>query len=112
MLQALAGGDALLVPAVWPLEVANALLVLARRGRLTEVERRMALLWLGQLEITVDRGSAAVAFGATSELAAVHRLSVYDASYLELAQRRQLMLGTRDARLRAAARSCGVALWP
>jgi predicted nucleic acid-binding protein len=46
-----------------------------------------------------------------SELAAAHDLSVYDAAYLELAERRGLVLGCKDGPLRAAARRAGVALW-
>jgi predicted nucleic acid-binding protein len=39
-----------------------------------------------------------------------HGLTVYDAAYLELAQRRQLPLGSLDADLRKAAQIEGVAL--
>jgi predicted nucleic acid-binding protein len=46
-----------------------------------------------------------------SELAAAHQLSIYDAAYLELAQRRQLVLGCHDGPLRKAARRVGVDLW-
>jgi predicted nucleic acid-binding protein len=46
-----------------------------------------------------------------SELAAVHQLSVYDAAYLELAQRRRLVLGCKDGLLRTAAKKAGVSLW-
>jgi predicted nucleic acid-binding protein len=45
-----------------------------------------------------------------SDLAAAHLLSVYDAAYLELAQRRQLVLGCKDGPLRTAARRAGVRL--
>jgi predicted nucleic acid-binding protein len=45
-------------------------------------------------------------------LAAAHRLSVYDAAYLELAQRRRLALGCKDGPLRTAAKRAGVRLWP
>jgi predicted nucleic acid-binding protein len=38
-------------------------------------------------------------------------LSVYDAAYLELAQRRGLVLGCKDGPLRTAARQAGVSLW-
>ena len=46
LLQSIRGGTAIYVPALWPLEVANALLVLTRRKKLTEEERRMALGWV------------------------------------------------------------------
>jgi predicted nucleic acid-binding protein len=54
---------------------------------------------------------ASLAFTTLSELATAHNLSVYDAAYLELAQRRKLVLGCKDGPLREAARRCGVSLW-
>jgi predicted nucleic acid-binding protein len=111
MLASLAGGAVLEVPAVWPLEVANALLVLARRRKLRELERESALRWLCRLPVVIDPDGASAAFTRLSELAARHALSVYDAAYLELAQRRRLPLGCRDRALRDAAAACGVEVW-
>ncbi len=54
---------------------------------------------------------SALAFSQLSELAAAHQLSVYDATYLELAARRGLALGCRDGPLRTAAKHVGVDLW-
>jgi hypothetical protein len=54
---------------------------------------------------------SALAFTRLSELATVHRLSVFDAAYLELAVRRRLTLGCKDGPLRAAAAHAGVRLW-
>ena len=111
MLDAIAEGATLEVPALWPLEVANALTVLARRRKLTEDERRIGLGWLRGLRLRVDHEMASLAFSRLSDLAAAHRLSVYDAAYLELAQRRKLVLGCKDGPLRAAAKQVGVSLW-
>ena len=111
MLEAIADGATLEVPAVWPVEVANALLVLVRRRKLTEDERQAGLGWLRGLRVRVDHEMAGLAFSALSELAAAHQLSVYDAAYLELAQRRRLVLGCKDAPLRTAAKRAGVSLW-
>lgn len=97
-------------PALWPLETANALLVLARRGKLTEDERRNALAALGRLAVILDHEMASFAFGKLSDLATRHGLSIYDAAYLELAQRRKLALACRDGLLRAAARRARVKL--
>ena len=55
------------------------------------------------LAITVDPGTDRHAWGATAKLAARHRLTLYDAAYLELARRRSLPLATLDSELRAAA---------
>ncbi len=111
MLDAVAEGAILEVPALWPLEVANALTVLVRRRKLTEHERQTALGWLRALRLNVDHEMASLAFSRLSELATVHRLSVYDAAYLELAQRRKLVLGCNDGPLREAAKRAGVRLW-
>jgi len=111
MLEALAEGATLEVPALWPLEVANALTVLRRRRKLTEDERQAGLGWLRILPVRIDHEMAALAFSRLSELASAHQLSVYDAAYLELAQRRRLKLGCKDGPLRSAASRVGVQLW-
>ena len=111
MLEAIAEGATLEVPALWPLEVANALAVLVRRRKLTEDERQTALGWLAGLRTRVDDEGSALAFSGLSKLADLHQLSVYDATYLELAQRRGLMFGCKDGLLRQAAKRSGVKLW-
>ncbi len=111
MLEAIADGATLEVPALWPLEVANALTVLVRRRKLTEEERQTALGWLAGLRTRVDHEASALAFSTLSELATRHQLSVYDATYLELAQRRGLVFGCNDGVLREAAKRSGVRLW-
>jgi len=103
--------DTAIVPAIWPLEVANALLVLARRRKLTESERQTGLGWLRGLPLRIDQDAASLAFSQLSELASAYQLSVYDAAYLELAQRRKLALGCKDGPLRKAAKHAGVTLW-
>lgn len=111
MLDAIADGAMLEVPALWPLEVANALLVLERRGKLRKNERQTGLEWLRGLRLRPDHELAPLAFTRLSELATIHHLSVYDAAYLELAQRRKLVLGCKDGPLRTAAKRAGVTLW-
>jgi predicted nucleic acid-binding protein len=111
MLDAVAEGATLVVPALWPLEVANALLVLARRRKLRHSERETAIGWLRGLPIQTDHEMAALAFARLSELAGTYELSVYDAAYLELAQRRQLALACKDGPLRKAAERARLTLW-
>lgn len=111
MLDAIADGATLEVPALWPLEVANALMVLVRRRKLTEDERQTGLGWLRGLPLRVDHEMVSLAFSRLSELAFAHHLSVYDAAYLELAGRRRLVLGCKDGPLRKAAAQSGVSLW-
>jgi predicted nucleic acid-binding protein len=111
MLDAIADGATVEVPALWSLEVANALLVLVRRRKLADEERQAGLGWLRGLRVRVDHEMSALAFSRLGELATAYQLSVYDAAYLELAQRRSLLLGCKDGPLRTAARRAGVGLW-
>lgn len=95
------------VPGLWWFEVRNSLVVNERRGRLTEADTSSFLRNLTQLAIHVDRAPAEAAL---LMLARQHRLTIYDAAYLELAQRDGLALATLDAALRQAATMVGVPL--
>jgi predicted nucleic acid-binding protein len=95
------------VPTLWWFEVRNVLLTSEHRQRLTEAETRAFLHELSRLAVMVDRSPEEAAVLA---LARRHRLSVYAAAYLELAQRLGLPLATLDAALAAAARAEGVPL--
>ncbi|HUY92189.1 MAG TPA: type II toxin-antitoxin system VapC family toxin [Pirellulales bacterium] len=99
---------AAIVPALWPLEVANALLMGERRKRATEAKATTFLGLLKALPIALDDETAGRAWQESIHLARTHRLSVYDAAYLELALRRGLPLATLDDRLKAAAAAVGV----
>jgi predicted nucleic acid-binding protein len=99
------------VPSLWHLEVANALVVGARRKRTTEAKVTHFLTLLSRLPITVDDETPARAWSDTLALARAHGLSAYDAAYLELALRRGLPLATLDNRLRDALRAVGGALY-
>ncbi len=98
------------VPSLWPLEVANALIVGERRGRITPADAARFLAILDTFPITVDDETAVRAWSDTMHLARAHHLSAYDAAYLELAIRRGLPLATLDDRLKAAATAVGVPL--
>ena len=111
MLDAIEAGALLEVPALWPLVVANALIVLARRRKLTEADRQTAIGWLRCLPVRLDHDMGSLAFSKLSDLASAHRLSVYDAAYLELAERRALPLACADGPLSKAAKQRGIRLW-
>jgi predicted nucleic acid-binding protein len=98
-------------PSLWPLEVANALLVGERRKRIAEAKLIQWLNVLGALPIDIDAETAAHAWSDTLTLARGHKLSAYDAAYLELAIRRRLPLATLDGPLKAAATAVGVPLY-
>ena len=96
------------VPQHWRLEVANALLFAERRNRLLSGEAKRRLLTLNDLSIQVD---VTCDFASGFDLASEHGLTFYDAVYLELAQRRRLLLATLDGDLASAARRSGVPLF-
>jgi predicted nucleic acid-binding protein len=98
------------VPGLWRLEVANILEMGVRKGRTDSAFRDAMLTDLALLPIRVDPDTDRQAWGATTRLASHHRLTVYDAAYLELALRRGLPLATLDEELRSAARSEGILL--
>lgn len=91
------------VPALWRLEVANVLEMGVRRGRNDAAFRDATLADFELLPIQTDAETGAQAWRATLRLAERHRLTVYDAAYLEVAMRRGLPLASLDRALRAAA---------
>lgn len=93
------------VPSLWRLEVANILEMGVRRSRNDANFRDATLSDLDLLPIAVDVETDAQAWKATLQLAIRHRLTLYDAAYLELAKRRGLPLATLDRELRTAAQT-------
>ena len=98
------------VPSLWRIEVANVLEMKVRSRRIDAVFRDSALTNLSLLPLSIDQETDRQAWGATLRLAERHRLTLYDAVYLELALRRALPLATLDLELRAAAKAEGVNL--
>lgn len=97
-----------LAPAILWFELRNAALVGIRRGRVT-ADRTADLL--ARIErIQIDVAPLPRAAGAIFALATRHRLSFYDATYLELALREKIPLATLDGALARAAATEGVAL--
>jgi predicted nucleic acid-binding protein len=100
------------VPSLWHLEVANALAVSERNGRITPARTSEFIALIGGLPIVVDEQTPGLALSTVLDLARSERLSAYDASYLELAMRRGVALATKDDALAKAARRMGVSLLP
>ncbi|MCX5953222.1 MAG: type II toxin-antitoxin system VapC family toxin [Cyanobacteria bacterium] len=100
------------VPALWLWETANVLVQAEQRGRISPAASRTFLGLLEGLPISVDQPTTTSAWHDTLALAHSHRLTSYDAAYLELAMRRGLPLASRDKALQAAARTEGVPLLP
>jgi len=107
-LDALERGVPAFVPAHWPLEVANGLLMAERRKRATQADVTEALNVLLSLPIEIDGETARRAAGETTALARQYGLTTYDAAYLELAMRRGATLATSDTELAGAAKKAGV----
>jgi predicted nucleic acid-binding protein len=101
-----------MAPQLWPIEALNGLLSAERRGRIDGGTRRRLAGFLRDLPIGIDDETAGQTWGATAQLAELHRLTSYDAAYLELAVRLALPLATSDKPLIAAAQALGVPLLP
>lgn len=100
------------VPPVWPLEIGNVLLVAVKRGRLTAKDVSHLVAELRALPLEIDTASTERALEETLTLAKKYDLTTYDASYLELAKRRDLALATLDTKLRQACLSAKIAVLP
>ena len=102
--------DSAVVPVLWPIEVANVLLVATRRGRLSVEEWPGIRNALNVLPIDIDLDSHDQVLERVIPIADQYELSVYDAMYLELALRFGLPLATLDRRLNAAGKEAGLEL--
>lgn len=101
-----------IVPGIWPLEIANVLVTKAQAKRLPADSVKRLLADVGELRIEVDRRTNEFAWTRIVSLAQRHRLTSYDAAYLELAARHNLALATIDKDLRKAAEAEGVLVLP
>ena len=104
---ALVGAEAMSAPALWWYELRNVLVLGERRRQITEHETGRFLRDIARLAITIDTSPNE---SGVLNLARRHRLTVYDAAYLELALRAGLPLATLDTMLAAAARAEAVPL--
>jgi len=100
--------DEAVVPGLWGLEVANVLARAESAGLVSEARSETFIGMLQKLALSVDPATSAHALAATLQLARRHKLSAYDAAYLELALRMGLPLATLDEKLLKAARKAGV----
>ncbi len=103
-------GEPVVVPEHWQIELSNVLLMGVRRGRVAEADVRSFWVQLAALDILIAQHAIGAVFNAVAPLATLHRLTAYDAAYLELALRRGLPLATLDSDLATAAWAEGVPL--
>lgn len=105
---ALGAGAAVWIPVLWHYEIGNALLMAERRGRITSQEYAAYLADISEISFQMDDEGIPHLKGRTLDLARIHRLTIYDATYLELALRKGIGLATLDKELRKAAKAEGV----
>ena len=112
VLDSLGEGAKACAPALWRWEVGNALLMAERRKRITAAESTRHLASLQALPVECDENAWRETWNAAFLLARKHKLTLYDAAYLELAVRRGIALGSLDMELRKAGKSEGAKLLP
>jgi predicted nucleic acid-binding protein len=107
ILECLEDGEAV-IPAIWPLEVGNVLLLAERKKRLSKADATRFLELVGSQPISVEQESPQRMLTEIIALARDLRLSIYDASYLDPAMRSGLPIATQGDSLKKAARKCRV----
>jgi predicted nucleic acid-binding protein len=110
LLDRLIAGEEAAVPSHWPLEILNGIIQAKRKGRVTEQATLKFIASLTSFQIVVDAEHGVLQLAAIRDLAERHRLTSYDAAYLELSIRLRSPLATLDAALRRAAEAEGVQL--
>ncbi len=95
-----------IAPGIFWYEIRNVLIGAERRGRIAPGGCERFLTRLSDLRIEIDQEHNSL---KVLGLARRHRLTVYDAAYLETAVRRQAALATLDTALAAACGGEGVA---
>src|ERR1700733_12722272 len=93
-----------IVPTIWPLEVANVLLMAKKKNRITGIQSTSFIDALSTLPIVVDQSTTSRAMHSIFSLAGELDLTIYDATYLELAIREKVPLLTFDQALIKAAK--------
>lgn len=85
-----------IVPSIWPLEVANVLLIAVKKKRVTPTQASSFIDALTALPIHIDESTSTRAMHSIFTLATQENLTIYDAAYLELAVREKIPLATKD----------------
>jgi predicted nucleic acid-binding protein len=83
-----------------------------RRKRISILQRDQLLINFDRLAVEVESPLVSIIRTRVIPLAHQYGLTVYDASYLELAIRRELPLATLDGDLARAANQVGIAVLP
>ncbi len=103
VLDQLQSGVQAVVPAFWAVEVLNSLLVGERKGRIAPEQTAAFLDALKILKPALDYATLEQVEGPVQVICRDHRLTPYDALYIELAHRSGCPLATLDQAQRDAA---------
>lgn len=103
--------NTVIVPSIWPLEVLNVVVMHERRHGRPEAQANLYLQLLDQLDIEVSPAPTRDDWDRILVLARSHQLTIYDASYLDLAMRADATLLTCDMALIRAATAAGIAVY-
>lgn len=99
-----------LVPNLWSIEVVNVLSVAERKQRLTAIQSNTFINLLQALPIEIDIHNNGLPNTRVLEISREHQISAYDASYLELAERKNIPLASFDKALCEAAKASGISI--
>jgi predicted nucleic acid-binding protein len=97
-----------IVPAIWAVEITNALLVGERRKRIRQPEVRRFIALMNSLSVVEDGQPFADTVSNVLPLAREYDLSAYDAAYLDVAVRHEIPLATLDGALQKACKAAGI----
>ena len=103
--------QAVIVPAIWAVEITNALLVGERRKRIRQPEVRRFINLMEGLSIVEDGQPFVDTVSNVLPLAREYELSAYDAAYLDVAVRHQIPIATLDGALQKACTTAGVKIF-
>ena len=96
------------VPSIWPYELANALFVAEKRKRIKEADSVAFICDLKNLPIIIEESSFERIGKDVLSLSREHKITVYDASYIELALRKDLALASFDKEIIKVCKKIGV----
>lgn len=95
-------------PALWLWETGNLLELAVVRQRIDPSTQQACTATLRAANVQIDAVPNAHRLDQTARLAATHKLTFYDAAYLELVLRLNGQLASHDKALVNAAKSCGI----
>ena len=105
-------GARAVVPPLWVWECNNILTLAERAKRITSAQKLEKISLLRALPIDFDASAQDQCWTVTADIAQAQKMSIYDASYLELALRLNLALGSLDSELRASGKRVGAKILP